>query len=285
MTKPIGEYIEIFSARSTDQEILKKSQDGGIVSAAYVFGLENGLLDGAIVADTTDGFKPSPKIAKNKEQVLSASGTKYSLCPNMALVKDAVKEHALEKVGFVGTPCQVLAMKKTMQYPAAFRQTVPYIGLVIGIFCMENFPYNGMKTLVEQYAGVQMNDVLKTDIGKGKLFVYPKDGSEPVTIPIKETLPFEQKSCHVCMDYTSEYADFATGSVGSPDGWSTVIIRNKRGKDFVDKMIAAGKLETKPIDMEGKLGYPMLEKLSNDKKSKNAKEIEHRVEMGLPVPY
>lgn len=285
MTKPIGEYISIITARATDKEILERSQDGGIVTAAYIYGLENGLLDGVIVADTTDGFKPMPKIAQTRAEVLSARGTKYSLSPNMSVVKDAVKEYALEKVGFVGTPCQVIAMKKMMQYPAAFRQTAGNIGLVIGIFCMENFPYNAMKTLIEQYAHVDMNDVLKTDIGKGKLFVYKKDGSEPIAIPIKETHPFEQKSCRVCMDYTSEYADFSTGSVGSPDGWSTVIIRNRRGKDFIDKMIAAGKLETQEMDTEGKGGMPLLEKLSVDKKTKNAKEIEHRIEMGLPVPY
>ncbi|MCL2549947.1 MAG: coenzyme F420 hydrogenase subunit beta [Methanimicrococcus sp.] len=285
MTKPVGEYISIIAARSTDKEILERSQDGGIVTAAYIYGLENGLLDGAIVADTTKGFKPVPKIARTRAEILSARGTKYSLSPNMSVVKDAVKEYALEKVGFVGTPCQIIAMRKMMQYPAAFRQTAGNIGLIIGIFCMENFPYNAMKTLIEQYARIDMDDVLKTDIGKGKLFVYKKDGSEPVTIPIKETVPFEQKSCHICMDYTSEYADFSTGSVGTPDGWSTVIIRNQRGKDFIDKMIAAGKLETQPVDMEGKLGMPLLEKLSVDKKTKNAKEIEHRIEMGLPVPY
>ena len=285
MSKPIGEYISLISARSTDAEILKRSQDGGIVTAAYIYGLETGLLDGAIVADTTEGFKPMPKIAKTKEDVLSARGTKYSVSPNMSVVKSAVKEHALEKVGFVGTPCQIIAMRKMIQYPAAFRQTAENIGIIIGIFCMENFPYNAMKILIEQYANVKMEDVLKTDIGKGKLFVYKKDGSEPIAIPIKETLPFEQKSCHVCMDYTSEYADFSTGSVGSPDGWSTVIIRTQKGKDYIDKMIAAGKLETRPVDMEGKVGYPLLEKLSVDKKTKNAKEIEHRIEMGLPVPY
>jgi len=285
MSESLGEYISIIAARSTDKEILERSQDGGIVTAAYIYGLENGLLDGVVVADTEKGFKPVPKIARTRAEILSARGTKYSLSPNMSVVKDAVKEYALEKVGFVGTPCQVIAMRKMMQYPAAFRQTAGNIGLVIGIFCMENFPYNAMKTLIEQYAGVDMNDVLKTDIGKGKLFVYKKDGSEPITIPIKETLPFEQKSCHICMDYTSEYADFSTGSVGTPDGWSTVIIRSKRGKDFIDKMIAAGKLETQPVDMEGKIGIPLLEKLSNDKKTKNAKEIAHRVEMGLPVPY
>ena len=285
MTNPVGEYIEMISARSTDPEILKRAQDGGIVSAVYIYGLENGLLDGVIVANTAEGFSPVPKIARTRAEVLSGAGTKYAVSPNMSVVKDAVKEYALEKVGFVGTPCQVLAMKKMMQYPTAFRETAGNIGLIIGIFCMENFSYNGIKTLIEQYAGVSINDVVKTDIGKGKLFVYPKDGSEPRTVPIKETLPFEQKSCHVCMDYTAEYADIATGSVGSPDGWSTVLIRNKRGKDFIDKMIAAGLLETQPVDMEGKVGYPLLEKLSGSKKDKNEKEIKHRIEMGLPVPY
>ncbi|MCL2863228.1 MAG: coenzyme F420 hydrogenase subunit beta [Methanimicrococcus sp.] len=285
MTNTLGEYTSIIVARSTDKEILEKSQDGGIVTAAYIYGLENGLLDGVVVADTEKGFKPVPKIARTRAEVLSACGTKYSLSPNMSVVKDAVKEYALEKLGFVGTPCQVIAMKKMMQYPVAFRQTTGNISLIVGIFCMENFPYNAMKTLIEQYARVNINDVVKTDIGKGKLFVYKKDGSDPIAIPIKETIPFEQKSCHVCMDYTSEFADFSTGSVGSPDGWSTVLIRNKRGKDFIDKMIAAGKLETQAPDFEGKIGIPLLEKLSTDKKTKNAKEIEHRIEMGLPVPY
>ncbi|WNY24724.1 coenzyme F420 hydrogenase subunit beta [Methanolapillus millepedarum] len=281
----VGDYISVIAARSTDPEILKRSQDGGIVSAAYIYGLEKGLLDGVIVAKTEEGFTPKPRIARTKDEVLAAAGTKYSLCPNVSMVKSAVKEYALEKVGFVGTPCQIIAMRKMMQYPAGFRLTVGNIGLVIGIFCMENFPYEGMKTLIEEYADVKMGDVLKTDIGKGKLFVYPKDGSEPKTIPIKETMPYEQKACHICMDYTSEYADFSTGSVGSPDGWSTVLIRNQKGKDFIDQMIADGKLETKPIDMEGKIGFPLLEKLSVDKKTRNGKEIEHRIEMGLPVPY
>ena len=52
-----GKYKTIISARATDKRILKKSQDGGIVSAAFIYGLENNLLDGVIVADKEDGFK------------------------------------------------------------------------------------------------------------------------------------------------------------------------------------------------------------------------------------
>ncbi|ABO34958.1 coenzyme F420-reducing hydrogenase, beta subunit [Methanococcus maripaludis C5] len=280
---PFGTYKTAISARATDKAILKKSQDGGIISASYIYGLENGLLDGVIVANTEDGFKAVPKIATTPEEVLSAAGTKYTVSPNIAVLKDAVREYALEKVGIVGTPCQVRAIRKLMKYPMGFRHTDSKIALVMGIFCMENFPYEGMKAIVEQYAGIRMNDVLKTDIGKGKFWVYSKSG-DVKTVPLKDTHMYEQKSCHVCMDYTAELADISTGSVGSPDGWSTIFVRTAKGEEYLNKMIEAGALETKPIE-DVKPGLDLVQKLALQKKEKNDKEIVHRKEMGLPVPY
>lgn len=284
MEKQIGNYIKILTARSTDSEILSKSQDGGIVSTAYIYGLENGYFDGVITAETSENYTPIPKIATSREDVLKSCGTKYIVCPNMSLIKSAVKEHALEKIGFVGTPCQIQALRKMIKYPAGFRHSNYKISLIIGIFCMENFPSLSMKILAEQYAGIKSSDIIKTDIGKGKLWIYSKNNPEPVIIPLKETHIFEQKSCHVCLDYTSELADISTGSVGSPDGWSTLIIRTEKGKQFIDELIKNGKLEIKEFDYEGKFGYPLLEKLSIDKKTKNMKVIENRINLGLPIP-
>jgi len=280
---PFGTYKKAISARATDKAILKKSQDGGIVSASYIYGLENGLLDGVIVANTEKGFKAAPKIATTPEEVLKAAGTKYTVSPNVSVLKDAVREYALEKVGIVGTPCQVQAIRKLMKYPMGFRHTDSKIALVMGIFCMENFPYEGMKAIVEQYAGVRMSDVLKTDIGKGKFWVYSKSG-EVKTVALKDTHMYEQKSCHVCMDYTAELADISTGSVGSPDGWSTIFVRTAKGEEYINKMIEAGAIETKPIE-EVKPGLELVQKLALQKKEKNEKELEHRKELGLPVPY
>jgi len=280
---PFGTYKKAISARATDKAILKKSQDGGIVSASYIYGLENGLLDGVIVANTEKGFKAAPKIATTPEEVLKAAGTKYTISPNVSVLKDAVREYALEKVGIVGTPCQVQAIRKLMKYPMGFRHTDSKIALVMGIFCMENFPYEGMKAIVEQYAGVRMSDVLKTDIGKGKFWVYSKSG-EVKTVALKDTHMYEQKSCHVCMDYTAELADISTGSVGSPDGWSTIFVRTAKGEEYINKMIEAGAIETKPIE-EVKPGLDLVQKLALQKKEKNEKELGHRKELGLPVPY
>lgn len=285
MENPIGSYIEILSARSTDNEILTKSQDGGIVSTSYIYGLENGYFDGVIVAETKDDYTPITKIATTKEDVLKSCGTKYSICPNMSLLKSAIKENALEKIGFVGTPCQIQAMRKMIKYPAGFRHGNDKINLIIGIFCMENFQSLSMKFLIEQYAGINSKDVIKTDVGKGKLWIYSKNSAEPITIPLKETHIFEQKACHVCLDYTSELADISTGSVGSPDGWSTLIIRTEKGKKFIDDLVLNKKIEINKLDFESKIGYQLLEKLSKDKKMKNNKTIEERIKLGLRVPY
>lgn len=281
--EPFGKYKTVVSARATDKRILKKSQDGGIVSAAFIYGLENNLLDGVVVADKEDGFKTIPKVATTPEEVLASAGTKYTVCPNISVLKSAVREYALEKVGIVGTPCQIRAVRKLMKYPVGFRHTDSKIALTIGIFCMENFPYMGLKTIVEEHCGVKMEDVIKMDIGKGKFWVYTRWG-ETKAIKLKETHPYEQIACHVCTDYTAELADISTGSVGSPDGWSTVFIRTARGEEFFNKMVEDGYLEVKPIE-EVKPGLGLVEKLALTKKEKNAKEIEHRKEIGLPVPY
>ncbi len=280
---PFGKYISVVSARSTDKEILKKSQDGGIVSTTFIYGLENGLLDGAIVASKENEFKAVPKVATTREEILKSAGTKYTVCPNLSLIKSAVREYGCDKVGVVGTPCQITAVRKLLKYPVGFRHVNDKIGVLVGIFCMENFPYNGMKLIVEELCGIKIEDVVKMDIGKGKFWVYTKWG-ETKAVKLKETHPFEQTACHVCTDYTAELADISTGSVGSPDGWSTVFIRTKKGEKFFNGMVENGYLETKEVN-EGKFGMGILEKLALTKKEKNMKEIEHRKSLGLCIPF
>ena len=56
-----GTYKEVVCARSTDKDIQKVSQDGGIVTALFAYALEENIIEGAIVAgDTEDPWKPEP---------------------------------------------------------------------------------------------------------------------------------------------------------------------------------------------------------------------------------
>jgi len=271
----LGNYKQAVAARSTDPDILRKSQDGGIVTQLFAYALDAGIIDGAIVAGQSDEpFKPEPMVATTREELLAARGTRYSISPNMSLIKEVTRSYGLDKVGVVGTPCQMQALRKGQLYPVGLRDVADKIALAVGIFCMENFPYQGILQLVEDHGATALENVSKLDIGKGKFWIYTERGAT-VQLPLKVTHKYEQPGCHVCLDYVANLADISTGSVGTPDGWSTVFVRSAKGDDIWSKAIAAGAFETKPIDSV-KPGLELVTKLATEKITKNQQFIEDR---------
>ena len=87
------------------------------------------------------------------------------------------------------------------------------------------------------------------------------------------THKYEQPGCHVCLDYVANLADISTGSVGSPDGWSTIFVRSKIGDAVWAKAMAAGVFETQPIE-KVKPGLELVSKLANEKITKNKNTLE-----------
>ena len=63
MGAELGKYKSCVSARSTDKEILKHAQDGGIVTQLFGFALDEGIIDGAIVAATKEFAHKHPEKA------------------------------------------------------------------------------------------------------------------------------------------------------------------------------------------------------------------------------
>jgi coenzyme F420 hydrogenase subunit beta len=276
----LGNYKQCVSARATDKAILAGAQDGGIVTQLFAYALEAGIIDGAIVAGQGDEpWLPEPIVATTKAELLETTGTRYNICPNMALIKEATRSYGLDKVGIVGTPCQMQAVRKGQLYPVGLRSVPDKIALAIGIFCMENFSYQGLEAMVEDLCNVKMESAAKMDIGKGKFSVFTQRGAVS-QIPLKLTHKFEQPGCHVCLDYVSNLADVSTGSVGSPDGWSTVFVRTKNGEDIWSQAIAAGCFETKAIE-EVKPGLELVTKLATDKITANQKTVDARATFGV----
>ena len=224
-------------------------------------------------------WRPIPAIVNTKAELIAAAGTKYNISPNVSLIKEATRSFGLDKIGIVGTPCQMQAIRKLQLYPIGARDVGASIALAVGIFCMENFPYQSILQLVEDHAAMKMESVKKMEIGKGKFWVYGKRG-QVVQLPLKVTHKYEQPGCHVCLDYVANLGDISTGSVGSPDGWSTVFVRSKIGDSVWAKAMAAGCFETQPIE-KVKPGLELVTKLANEKISKNKKTIEGRATFGV----
>jgi len=256
-----GVYRRIVIAQAKDDEVLKVCQDGGVATALLLFALENGLIDGAVVAEKTreKPFYPAPKLTTTPQEILECAGTKYFYSPNILAMTEAVKQKKTS-IAFLGTPCQIHAIRK-MQMAGLTKWTTP-VKFLIGLMCSECFMYEGlMERYIHEKLGVNLNSIKKMDI-KGKMLV--KMETEVKAIPIVEIKQYARKSCSFCGDFSSELADVSIGGLGL-DGWTFVVIRTKEGEEIFEKAEKALALKTKPAAKE-KAAFDLLVKLSSRKR-------------------
>lgn len=190
----------------------------------------------------------------------------------------SMKKESASKVAMVGTPCQITA--STLMNDFSEITANNQIDLKIGLICMENFSYNYLKELLKKYE-IDLKDVVECRIEKGFMWFYLTE-NQLFKIPLEEAKTCIRKSCNICMDFTSEHSDISVGSVGSPEGWSTIIIRTSKGLDLVNNAENNGYIKTRPITDHG---LKLIDKLALEKKSANIKEIKKRENIARPVLY
>jgi coenzyme F420 hydrogenase subunit beta len=223
-------------------------------------------------------WRPEPIILESKEDILLTTGTKYVNNPNLKVLNELNKNQA--NLAVVGVPCMMQALLKSEIYNIGI-PALNQIKYRIGIFCMESFSYESLLKICE-ILKVEVNNVKKTDINKGKFIVYTDSGEE-LTVPIKEIGHLGREDCEVCFDLTSESADISIGSIGSPSGWNTVLIRTETGKELYDKLIEKNLIESKAL-ADVKPGLPLLERIAASKRNKCNKHIDKKKEENVRFP-
>jgi coenzyme F420 hydrogenase subunit beta len=265
--EPIGIYKTIANARSKKEEILKKSQDGGVVTSILGYALESGKVDAAVVTgiDKQTPWKSIPSVAVDYAGVLNAAGTKYTPAPTLIGLMSATQEYGKQKAAIVGTPCQIRSYRRMQTSLLGARKLASAVSLSIGLFCMESYRYDQFVGDYLRTKGVDVSKVSRFAIKRGK-FRVTIEGQEVLTVPIKELDQFVRSSCKVCEDFTAEFADISVGGVGCPEGWCTVITRTTRGQEFLTEAEKNGWIELKPID-PGKHGMEQVLRNSARKKT------------------
>ncbi|MDY6958510.1 MAG: Coenzyme F420 hydrogenase/dehydrogenase, beta subunit C-terminal domain, partial [Halobacteriota archaeon] len=132
--------------------------------------------------------------------------------------------------------------------------------------------------------GVDINKVSKFDISKGKFKIYT-DG-DVKEVPIKELEGLARSACNICNDFASELADISAGSVGSEEGWTTLVIRSQVGQELIDMAIHKGVIETKELTEDE---ISKINKISSNKKLKNWDKMMQQIEScsacnSAPIP-
>jgi coenzyme F420 hydrogenase subunit beta len=233
-----GVYKEIFSAKSS-----YSGQDGGVVTALLVSGMQKGLFDAAIVVRKSQGYLAESYVAENVEDIVKASGTKYVRVRMMSKLGELIAK-GKRKIAIVGTPCEIRAARRIQMQMLS---DCPDLELtMIGLFCYEDFNYRDLKSEVQRLLNVDLDKAEKTQIRKGK-FIVVIDGKES-SVPVKELSAAVEKGCLSCPDFASKYADVSVGSVGSEDGRSTVIVRSDVGAKLVENLdLAKGEVKKEEV--------------------------------------
>ncbi|MCW3978181.1 MAG: Coenzyme F420 hydrogenase/dehydrogenase, beta subunit C-terminal domain [Candidatus Bathyarchaeota archaeon] len=268
----IGVYRAIYAVRATDEAVLESSQDGGAVSAILKQFLSEGG-DGAVVTGKEEDavWVAKPVVASNEKEVLDSAGTKYTSSPTLVGVASAVSEYAKEKVAVVGTPCQMRGLSKVETGDFADAKIRDAVDLKVGLFCMETFNHASFMEFLKN-EGIDASEVDKFEIKSGR-FIANKGGEELYNVRLSKVKELVRPCCHGCGDFTSEFSDLSAGNVGSPDGWSTVVVRTQRGEDALKAAEKAGLVEIKPVE-EGKSGLGLIKRLAKKKRRDAEKHLE-----------
>jgi len=247
----------VLLVRAVEDAVQQAGQDGGLVSAMLIWGLEKGLLDGALTSDfSTDRvFDAVPALVTDREGVLSTAGSRYTYSAN-PLAMRAAEERKLSKLALVGMSCQASI---NGSLPArGVRKYERKIALVIGLMCSKTFTYEGQAQVLQQH-GIAINDVTKVNV-KGRFMVWTQDGGYH-EIPLKELHPHTREGCKACPDFAAEHADISTGGIGADDGWTLTLVRTQRGEDWLRDMLADGVVEAKPGEQDP-IAMRLLDRLS-----------------------
>jgi coenzyme F420 hydrogenase subunit beta len=292
----VGPYLSIFFGQTADSEIRAKASGGGIVSALLINALDRKLIDGAIVVklDEKNVRRTKVFVAKNKNEILDAAGSKYiSSSVNTILKEVAARKGAY---AFVGLPCHVHALRKLQ-----IDKLTPYsnkIKYIIGLFCgftlcdsFLNFILSAFKvnkqdveTINFRYKRTPLTSSLLIKTKNGKRFYLDR-----VDYSFLFYL-FTKESCLYCFDHTNEFADISIGDMrpfplDSPNYrvikplQSVIVVRTKKGVELLQN---AKKLELYDYNIQDLIAS----KLSNivDKKFCSYTRLIIRQKIGMGVP-
>jgi coenzyme F420 hydrogenase subunit beta len=248
---PIGLTQDITSARTTDPRIAQVCTDGGVVTALLTYLLDHALIEGAIVSKKIDPITRKAVIAFTRSEIISAAGSGYAgashleelggqfttFAPILPEVKGLASRY-LRNIAVVGTPCQISTLRKMQCLGILPAHLIEY---TIGLFCIENFSFTeSARRALEKKYSFQFTQIQKINI-KDTFIISISDRT--IRIPLEEVEPFARPACLACSDFSNEYADISVGGLGSPDGYTTTIIRTKKGEKLYQKAMDDGYIE------------------------------------------
>jgi len=233
----LGSYINTYIGYAKDSRIRYLGSSGGVATALSMYVLDKGIVDGAIVV-RMKRLRAETFIAKSKDEVLHAIGSKYQPIPVNVAIKEIIRSKENRKYLLIGLPCHIHGILKLEECFPQVRERIAYR---IGLFCSGQPSILGTLFILWRYK-IPVDEVKKITYRSGG---WPGElnaellSGEKIRIPLPEYWPymtyFINPRCRLCIDHTAEFADISLGdpwlkNFYDPVGSSIIIARTTPGE-------------------------------------------------------
>ncbi len=247
LDKPLGEYVGAYVGRATDPEILyRRASSGGAVTALLLYMLDKGIVDAVVVAKKIKGLQGEIVVARSREEVLEAAGSKWSVLPFTLRLKETLSSVRIKRAALVGLPCQAQFLYQVKNYPILETDFGEKIGFVISLFCMGTFATEAFLSYIQKSKGVPAERIVSIRTERGRLIVVHEGGELELTT--EEVLPYMQLGCLLCPDYTGVFADISAGSCEFLPKHTILITRTEMGDDLLKGAAEEGYIELREAE-------------------------------------
>jgi len=237
-------------------------QNGGAVTAILHRALDEGVIDG-VVTVTGDPWtlEPGSTLITSAGDLVQHAGSRFAWrVPLLSVLKEAVIRQSCRHLAVVGLPCAATAVRKMKESSNdLLRPFGSAVRVIIGLCCTETFEYDGLVgEVLRARHGIDPWAVSRLAV-RGGLQVTTLSG-EVLEIPLAELDSCVRPGCRICTDFSARDADISACSAGSPEGWTTIVLRTPEGEGIWSRACAGGTLEvSEAVDL------PVMERLARRK--------------------
>lgn len=240
---------------STDTALRHGASSGGALSALAGHLLESGSVDAIlhVGVSTADPLRNEYRISLTSADVASNAGSRYAPAAPLLGLKDALSTY--RRIGFIGKPCDIVAMRKLAEVDQQVRDQVKYclafmcagVPSIKGTHAVLKHLHAPVEQVVEfRYRGngwPGMATAITRD-GNSSSMTYDDSWGKI----LNKHLQFR---CKVCFDGTGEFADISCADAwyGSVDGYpsfeeaqgrSLIIARTPKGSELLAAAVSKG---------------------------------------------
>jgi coenzyme F420 hydrogenase subunit beta len=245
----LGCYRQVWIGYASRPEIRRQGASGGVITQTLLYLLEQGLIDGAVVAclGRSRPWLAEPMIARTPAEILAAAQSIYQPVP-VNQILDQMAAFA-GRLAYVGLPDQVASLR---QLQAAGHPGATKVEYVLGPYVGTNMYLGALTSFLRSHGASSLEEIESLNYREGEwpgyLQIRLRNGRvlKAEKFYYNYLIPFYiTRSSWLAVDFTNELTDISVGDAWHPryeaqgTGFSVVVARSRRGETLLQEMAAA----------------------------------------------